>query len=474
MMSIIRGGRGRLLLLAATLFIAEAQGFEPSFWVWNREAAIPAPQLEQLRAAGVRTLYWQAGSLRAEGGRWVSETPLRLPTEAMSGIALVPVFRLRPGKEDPLTTDAGKDLAVTVRKLAGARFDTVQIDFDCPDRLLAQYAGFLRACRVALAPTHLTATALAGWSRTPVFAALQESVEALFPMFYDLTPDAPADVREGHVLPLLDPAVVAGQIASWRKCRIPWHAGLPGFARVTVFNRQGGSRGHLRDWSWDRVCFNPTLHTLGEPAPGVTLLRAEADTTIGETAVAAEETVACRELRIEDLHQAITQARAAGASGVTIFRFPDRGASGGWSLAQWSALLDGESSSASACRLVRAGPAFELINDSSYDLPPRLAGPGGPRDRGWQLEVEAGGEALFREAGAGDFAAVFGHTQADASPPQPVPIALAERLTFWLADLPAGSRRRSGLLQLAPGADPARLRWRIPGSPHNAVWQPLE
>lgn len=446
---------------------------EVSFWVWKRDLALSARQQDLLRQAGTHSLLWHAGSLRAESGRWVPETALLFPGERMSGVAYTPVFRLTPSKENALSPAAAVDLAARIRALAPGGFAEAQIDFDCPNRLLPQYAEFLRVCRDALAPVRLSATALAGWSEATAFARLQAGVDALYPMFYDLQPDAPAEVRAGRVLPPLAGATVARQLKSWSACRIPWHAGLPGFARVTIFDVQGKSRGHIRQWSWDAVAFHPALQTLAQPAAGVTLLRAQKDCLLGQTAVAAGETVACRLPDETSLREAIAQARAARAAGIAVFRLPEGGASGGWSLAEWTSLLGVPKPAAPAFRLARSGEAIELTNISAIDLPPQLAGPGGAQDRGWQLEVEAGGGATaFREASAGDFAAVHGHRQPDAPQPVHAAIPLAERLTFWFADLPAGGTRRSGLLLLAPGAGP--LRWRIPGSPNQSSWQSLE
>lgn len=461
---------GYAALLCVLLAGLPGRAGEVSFWVWKRDLALSARQQELLRQAGTRALLWHVGSLRAEGGRWVPETTLSLPVERMNAVEYIPVFRLTPAKENPLSAEAAVDLAARIRALPQGGFPEAQIDFDCPDRLLPQYADFLRACRAAAAPLRLSATALAGWSEAPAFGKLQAGVDALYPMFYDLQPDSPTEVRAGRVLPPLDGATVARQLKSWSACRIPWHAGLPGFARVTIFDAQGRSRGHVRQWSWDAVAFNPALQTLAQPAPGVTLLRAQKDCVLGETAIAAGEIVACRVPAEEVLRDAIGQARAARAAGIAVFRLPEGGASGGWSLAEWTSLLSAQKSP--AFRLARSGEAIELTNTSSIDLPPRLSGPGGSQDRGWQVEVEAGGVAAFREASAGDFAAVHGHRQPDSPQPIHVAIPLAERLTFWLADLPAGAMRRSGLLLVAPGAGP--LRWRIPGSPHNAAWQSLE
>jgi hypothetical protein len=137
-------------------------------------------------------------------------------------------------------------------------------------------------------------------------------------------------------------------------------------------------------------------------------------------------------------------------------------------------LLRDENPGAPKLRLRLRGNALELTNVSASDLPPRLQGPNGPHDSGWQLELESTAGAIFREAGPGEFAQVFAHLAPDSAEPQRVAIPLAQRLTFWFADLRAGQARQGGLLQFAPGANSASLRWRIPTSPWNSTWQSLE
>lgn len=423
---------------------------------------------------GVKKLYWHAGSWRGAEGRWVPTARTGLPAGQMPGITLVPVFRLTPGAENPLTQAAVAELGKTIRAVGQEKgLSEAQVDFDCPDRLLPAYAVFLRALRPAVAPLRLSATALAAWSERSDFAELQAGADELFPMFYDLQADLPAEVRHGRVRPILQVVETARQIEAWSACRIPWHAGLPGFARVTVFDPQGNSRGHLRAWSWDSIVFLPALRTAGAPGAGVTLLRAETPCYAGQTPIAAGETVACRWPMREDLLSAMDQARKAGAAGVAIFRLPEGTASGGWSLPQWGELIRGAEASAPTLRLSRDEEALVLTNISQADLPPRISGSGGSLDRGWQVEIEAGGVAGFREAAAGEFAAVYGHVHPDQEAQMSAPIPLAERLTFWFANLTVGESRRTGLIQLAPGIDFKSVRWRIPGSPQNSAWQPL-
>jgi hypothetical protein len=203
-------------------------------------------------------------------------------------------------------------------------------------------------------------------------------------------------------------------------------------------------------------------------------LRAETATVIADTPVSAGETVACRSPDLTHLAEAISAAKKMGAAGVAIFRLPGEGSQGAWSLRQLDTLWRERKAGEPEFQVRSTLHGLEMRNVANSDLAPRLAGKGGGRDRGWQLEVESSAGAVFREASPGEFANVFGHTDPDAAEPKLVPIALAQRLTFWFADLRAGESRQTGLLQLAPGVRGASLRWRIPESARNSNWQSIE
>lgn len=411
----------------------------------------------------------------AERDGWVLKEGVEIPSGRATPIPLVPVLRLstdgNPALGETAASKVSQALVEVARRIEATE---VQLDFDCPDRRLAEYAEFLAKCRARIAPLRLSATALAGWSKLQAFGKLQDGVDLLMPMFYDLAADSPSQVRAGKVLPLVNEATTAQQIESWKSCRTPWFAGLPNFARVTVFDRAGVSRGHLRAWDWEGVCFDPVLTLCPQRAPGVTLLRAKTNTVIANTPIAADETIACRLPDREHLALVIARAEKAGARGVAIFRLPGEGAQTAWSLRQLTTLLQKRAAGVPEFKVRRIPHGLELINASESDLSPRLAGEAGPLDRGWQVEVESNAGAVFREASPGEFANVFGHTDPDAAEPKPVPIPLAQRLTYWFAALRAGESRQSGLIQLAPGVDAASLRWRVPGSPRNTEWQLIE
>jgi hypothetical protein len=449
---------------------------EVTYWVWHRQGRLAGAEVRSLSAQGVRRLFWHAATLRGVGKEWRLEGNWQLPPrEVEPAIAIVPVLRFSLEGTMPLgeegSATVGVALAEALRRSGGTE---IQVDFDCPDRRLREYAAFLGRCRASIAPARLSATALAGWAERPELALLSRNVDELFPMFYDLHPDTPAEVQAGFIRPLAGEAGMERLIGRWKACRVPWNAGLPNFARITIFDGDGKSRGHLRAWEWDEVCFNPALALRGEPAPGVVLFAVEHHTVLANTALLAGETVACRWPEPGELARAHGQALRAGAAGVALFRLPSAGSQGGWSLRQMETLLREGAAGEPLLQVRMAGQSLELFNESASDLPPRLTGPGGPGDRGWQLELDSSeGGAVFREARPGEFAQVFGKTVLGTRDSEPVPIPLADRLTFRFSDLRAGQSRQTGLLVLGGGADFRSLRWRVVNSLRSSEWQPV-
>lgn len=434
---------------------------DAAFWVWNRGTPLTEAERGTLAEAGVRTLYWHFAEIVNDDGTWEWKRAPKLPEKSGAALRIVPVIRLEATAREPFAAAA---VAPLVAKLSAA-FQSVeaqewQLDYDSPDRLVGDYSRFLKTLRAG-APT-LTSTALAGWVRLPAFAELQESVAELYPMFYDLEPDTVAMLR-----PLLERESTRSLLAAWGKeCRIPWHVGLPWFARLTVYGADGRSRGHFRQWSWDDVVFRRELRVAEAPREGITMLRVDAPFALGKSILQAGDTLVAR---WPDL-ASVREIASAAARNEVYFRLPDAAASSGWSLRQFTARA-GESS---APRLILKWDhdRLTLMNDGPHDLPPRMVGDG-PQDRGYALEVDAPGVA-FREALPGAFWRVAGHADPDAAKPLAVPIVAATRLTFWFSSLPAGRELRSGLLQLAPGAAWSALRYRILNIEPAPAWKSLE
>jgi len=452
-------------LLATTGLRAE--NLERAYWVWHRTQPLTTEEKDDLSKQDVHTLYWSIGELQNRRGTWRWKTaPLSLKGLAR-GYHLVPVVRLSSEEKAPFAPGAMPALTTALRSVAGT--GELQLDFDCPDRLLEAYAAALANLRRTI--PHLSITALTHWPNLRGFPALAASVEEIAPMFYDMQADPTGVSITAPPPALLDPEKVTAALHTWSVCPTPWRAGLPSFARLTVFDHTGLSRGQIPNWSWDDFCFQQNLHTLAPTHLGVTLFRADHDIRVARTPVGEDEIVVSRFVDRAALAKVFAEAHDAGAKGAIFFRLADETDPSGWSVADLATLT-----SAGPPRLVLRAEAEDrltLVNDSEHDLPARLAGAKGDLDRGYALEIDAP-TLVFRDALAGDFWRVTSHANPDAQKPTPVAVPLATRLTFWFSHLPARSRLQTGLLQLAPGATLAQLRYRILNCDGATAWKPVQ
>jgi hypothetical protein len=465
----LRGGRfpalAPLLVCALLSSPGAAFAFDRAFWVWNRSEALRPEEISALQDAGATTLFWHVGELGCTDGRWFWRTRITLPDARP--IRIVPVIRLDPRDPDPFVAAKLATLRDTLREFVtttGA--SEIQLDYDCPDRLVGAYATALAQLRPVA--SHVSATALAHWIRHPQFAGFARNVDEITPMFYDLEPDPPPQNGAPRPRPLLDETEIAKQFAAWRNCPKPWRAGLPNFSRVTLYDAAGKPRGHVRSWRWPDICFNPILRNTSAEGAGVAVFRASAEGQLANSRVAKDDSVAVRWPDRAELASAATLAEQNGAAGVVYFRLPDESDPSGWSLSQLKDLTK----RTPQLLVRRRGDAFELVNESDADLPPRLEGTAGDRDRGYALEIDAP-VPIWREALPGDFWRITAHATPENSPAA-VPIPLSTRLTFWFSHLRAHSALRTGLAERAPNANTEALRYRVLDGNPEPVWRRID
>lgn len=461
-----RGLREAIIIGAVMLFGSSAGAFETAFWVWQRSEPLAETERAELAAQGVRTIYWQAGEIENVGETWRWKARFALPQSRPGELTFVPVVRLESREKSPFSKTSLESLLgalSAVTKDAGE----LQLDYDAPDRLVEEYAAALKKIH-ALVPK-LTSTALPGWSRSRMLRILESSVDELVPMLYDFEPDP--TVEGAAPRPLLDPEKLERLLAEWNDCRIAWRAGLPSFARVTLFDPSGKLRGHVREWNWDDLCFNSSLATVRPTALGVTVFKATAATRVTNTPVKADQLLAVRWPDRAGLVQVIDRVKKTSARGVVFFRLPDSTAPSGWSLRQLGHL---EATPHLVLRKAGTPPQLELVNESDTDLEPRLSGARseGALDRGYALELDAPATD-FRDAQEGDFWRVLGHVDPDGAR-RAVAVPLATRLTFWFSHLRARQSLRTGLIQLAPGANLDQIRYRIRNAPGDSAWKNID
>lgn len=448
------------------LVCSSAGAFDTAFWVWQRNEPLAEAERAELSGQGVRTIYWQVGELENVGETWRWKARFALPQSRPDELRFVPVVRLESRERSPFSPKSIESLLSAFVPTAKGT-DELQLDYDAPDRLIAEYAAALKKIH-AMVPK-LSITALPNWGRGSALTVLEGSVDELAPMLYDFEPDP---VVEGAApLPLLDPEKLAGWLADWSKCKTGWRAGLPAFARVTLFDPNGKSRGHVREWNWDNLCFNKSLAPLRPTALGLTVFNARAPTRLANTPVKAGQRVAVRWPDRVALIRVIDHVKKTNARGVVFFRLPDSSAPSGWSLRQLGHL---DAAPHLVFRKAEASHQLELLNDSDADLEPRLAGANsaGGIERGYALEVDAPA-AVFRDAQEGDFWRMIGHVDPDGAR-QAVVTPLATRLTFWFSHLRARQSLRTGVIQLAPGVAFSQIRYRVRSVLGESEWKQIK
>jgi hypothetical protein len=433
------------------LSCARGSEFEKGYWAWQRNEPPSASEIDELKAQGVRTIYWQIGELIEDGSAWRWNGRFELPPSTPE-LRFVPVVRLESRERTPFSTEANASLLSALAQ--ATRGTELQIDYDAPDRLIAEYAAMLKQLHKAV--PRLSITALPHWARTSALRELHGAADELLVMLYDFEPD-----RKGaSPLPLIVPAQIDRYLAEWNKTGIAWRVGLPVFARATVFDAEGKSRGHIRAWNWDDICFNSALEIVAPTNLGVTTLHAKRDKRVEDAAVRAGQLVTTRLPDRVALSGAAAAVRKTTARGVVFFRFPDSTDPSGWSLRQIGHL------DAAPLLSVRVNPdasMIELANESDADL----AFSAEANERGYALQLEAPA-AIFRDASDGDFWRVTGDADGRA-----MTIPLATRLTFRFSHLRAHERLRTGTIRLAPAADFSQARWRIMNFAPQSQWQPL-
>ncbi len=416
-----------LLLVAAcggkaTRHVRSGPMAPPAFWVWHRSSPLTADEREFL---GKTQLFWQAAECEWGKGKW---RMVRI-APAMKEAEIIPVFRIKPEPAFLGSPDSAKALAADIRKWSGGSTpEEIQLDFDCPDRLLGEYADFLKSLGKKIAPTRLSITALASWPRHPEFEKLAESVVSLAPMFYDLKADEPAEVKAGRFQPMADPDV-AKLIALWSKCPRPWLAGLPNFERLSVFESDGKLIGHIRGWEHDAVFFHPDLkpqlHALG-----VTVFEPLKPLDLSGTRVPPGAKMVHRMPDAAALASLAKAADDAGASGILYFTLPGPGIQAAYSP---SHLTHPAETLKPVVTLGEKG-TIVLKNPGPRDLPAR----------NWELELHSETVDAFRPASPGGFATKDG---------------ASGTIILRFARLPAGASIVSGPLV----ADAEGLTWNIRG-----------
>ena len=413
----------------------------PGFWVWHRSSALTRQEKESLPTGG--RLYRQIAEFGWRDGAWaprpVAGAKVLLDNE-------IPVVRLDPGPAFLDRPDAAAMLAKWLRHHFNDKVpSSLQLDHDCPVRLLPRYATFLRELRGELGLKEISITALAGWVESPAFKQLAEATDELVPMFYDLTADPPQDIVAGKAKPMAGPEA-ASWIARWKSCRIPWRAGLANFERLTLFEADGKLVGHLKQWTPESIAHADFLETLPQFTGG-TGYRIKRAAILHGTRLDASQLLVWRAPDDESLRTLITASFDAGARGIVWFSLPGPGLRAAHSPSHLAALARGESPAHGVQAKLDGDGRIVLRNDGPGDL---SLPPGAPLHR---LELTASEAGTFTAAGPGEFVEVS----------TPLPAKFSRKIVLSFPRLLVGEEiaSESGLIPARGGRE---LQWSLDDS----------
>lgn len=319
-----------LLLFGAAAFLALRRGPAPklalSMWFWHSPFRLQLNEAEALKRMGVQHLFVRGGTLSMSTEGPVGILPQRWPGGAQSfDLDLVLPFDrgvIRHFEDTPteVLAKAVSEEFVASRNAAeasGHRVQGLQIDFDCPTRLLPRYAKMLREIRAALPKDQrLSIAALATWLTASAYRDVLEPLDFHVPQFYE----GEMPKRLDDFKPVADQPSLEAGIRQAEMLRKPYWVGLPAYGHTLAFDADKKLVGTLRGLSPSQAPKQPRLEwakteNLGRGARLAVFRDREG------SGFAAFEIVQPKLLR--ELLGIAREAAGPNCQGISIFRFPE-------------------------------------------------------------------------------------------------------------------------------------------------------
>ncbi len=226
---------------------------EVSMWYWHTPYHIDAAEAAQLQSIGVKQLFVLAGTFRSQHGSVHMIMPQQWEAAPSTlGVHLVFHFDATLIKEFeklPIETVASSVASGISKVSAEAEQHSVsiigvQLDFDCPTRLLGRYGELMRRLRPALKPgVALSATALPTWYTSKNIELLMKQVGFLAPQYYES--EIPKTLDSGATISRL--SLLEHGLRAAGSHDYPFYAGIPAYGHALLYNERGSLLGMYHD-----------------------------------------------------------------------------------------------------------------------------------------------------------------------------------------------------------------------------------
>ncbi len=274
--SVSKHARGAAALVLALVLVGMAtwwvlgsrsptQPLEVSLWYWHSPFCLTKQEAASLNAMGVRRMFVRAGTISASG----EAVALTMPQEWLASPDapnLHLVFALDSGAARRFEELPNRSIAACVaesfalqRKAAervGLRVEGLQIDFDCPTRLLPKYAELLGEVRRSLAgPVTLSITALPTWYTSRDMRRLVQQTDFYSPQFYET--QIGRELADVH--PVSDLRALEKGMAAAQRLGKPFYVGIPAYGHAFMYDDRGRLLGTYRAMSAPQAARHPSF-----------------------------------------------------------------------------------------------------------------------------------------------------------------------------------------------------------------------
>lgn len=445
-------------------------------YYWHSPFTVTPEQEASLVAMGVSTIYVRAGEfVRADGAYRVAAR--QRWSDSIPALDVVLVLRIADsvsrgfGDDDDVRRSAmaeGAQTALREAREAGVRVAGLQIDADCPTRLLHAYATRLRELRADLGGSDkafsFSATALPTWLGSSKVRAVAEAVDFLVPQFYEGRPYRTL----AELKPIGDLDAFPRGLRATERLGSNVRVAIPAYGHALLFDEHGAAVASYQGVGVGDALRHPSL-TLksaygmgndGRPSKrsawsGEELAVLSAPKGRGPAYTVAYLLPTPLQTR---LHlEALRSARPRNCEGVILYRFPEPGETTTLPLETLRAALSDEplaprvegliernADGAARVTIENAGNAATFASPDAVRLLVELDAPG-------LLEVDAG---EFDDAVAGVYDKALGSFTCTG-------LARARAVVFRRARLSPGDMVRTGWVTPAQKGVAVRAKWKV-------------
>lgn len=446
-----------------------------SFWYWHTPFQLSSSEVRQLKEIGVKRLFVRAGTFS-------HDYKLTVPQQwACSGapFSVSLVYNFDSGLlrhfEDLDIGEASREMAKAINasggraKKAGAQIEGVQLDIDCPTRLLPKYAELLGAIRPKIdlkKPWNLSVTGLSSWLGTRGFKEVADKVDFLAPQFYE------SDIafEENQVRTIGDIGAIERGLPKAASLNKPIYAGLATYGRALLYDPQGHLAGIYRSLSPEDAVRDPYLKYLSlEPLGPGGFATSEKDYA-GEdqlTLVALGPDQEARGYRlVYDLPtpqllareiEAVQKSAPENCQGIILYRMPQDEDGMALLVPSVKSVLQGKTPKSNIALKVSSSPnPWRLVDSQSKQISSDIKveatnlgdGPTGIGPHAVQILVRWPGKGLIN-AQAGDFDSIYpGECDPKSGDFQPCPPGEANAALLFRSRILPGQHCESGFIEV--------------------------